>query len=213
MVAYDELEPSDWEEIVSLIEKRNQEREKIYEQKESVIKKILNNNSNLYYHFLKDKRTSIGFFTYPDKHGRYFSIQGVEKGREYYLNINANHPILNNFSWERNGYYLIKTDKKIERNDQFGRPWSDGGINNPNNFHKWVEINDKITITYYNVSEADLIESERNNHSSESPFVESQNKNSLNLNNLTWWIGVVVILSVAGIIIAMVIFNKKKKKK
>lgn len=171
--------------------KKEIEKEKKYTIKK---KSLLNNNSNLYYLFSKDERTGTSYFTYPDKNGKYFTIQGVEKGREYSLNININHPILNNFSWERNGYYLIKTDKKIERNNQFGRPWSDGGMNNPSNFNKWIEVNDKVTITNYDISEADLIERERNNHPSENSFVESQNKNFLEINNLTWWIGVVVIL-------------------
>jgi hypothetical protein len=214
IVVYDELEPNDWEEIVNLIGKRNQERKEKYERKKKVIKKILNNNSNLYYRFPKDKRTGMSYLAYPDKKGEYFSIWGVEKGREYYLNINANHPILDKFPWERNGYYLIETDKKIERNDQFGRPWSDGGVNNPHNFHKWVEVNDKVSITPCDVSEADLIENEKNNYSFENSLTENQNKNSNNfLNSLIWWIGIVAILSVAAITMIAILAKLIKKKK
>lgn len=152
MVEYGELEKNDWEEIVNLIKKRNKEKEQMYDKKREDIKKKLNSTPNLYYRFSNSKRISTSYFTYPDKYGEYFNIWGVENGREYFLNININHPVLNNFPWEKNGYYLVETDKKIERNDKFGRPWSDYGESNPNNFHKWVEVGDKITITPYEVA-------------------------------------------------------------
>jgi len=60
--------------------------------------------------------------SYPDKQGKYFQILGVENGREYFLEVNINHPVLNNFPWRKHGYYLIKTDKPIERNDGVDRP-------------------------------------------------------------------------------------------
>ena len=151
-----ELEKDDWEEIVSLIKKRNKEIEQNYDQNRNQIKEKLNNTPNLYYHFSTSKRLSTGYFDYPDKHGEYFGILGVENGQEHWLNININHPILTSFSWEKNGYYLIETDKKIERNDEFGRPWGKGGISNANNFHKWVEIGDKIIITPYELSEKSI---------------------------------------------------------
>jgi hypothetical protein len=155
-VDYNELEKDDWGEIVKLIKKRNKERRRIYDQKESQIKEKLNNTPNLYYRFSNNKRIGTSHFRYPDKHGEYFGIKGIENGREYWLNININHPVLKTFSWEKNGYYLITTNKKIERNDEFGRPWSDHGEDNPNNFHKWVEIGDEITITPYEVSEKSI---------------------------------------------------------
>jgi hypothetical protein len=52
----------------------------------------------LYYYYNKSKRAALsGFFDYPDKKGKYLRLFGKENGRTFWLNINANHPVLNNF--------------------------------------------------------------------------------------------------------------------
>jgi len=58
-------------------------------------------------------------------------------GGEGSLFVAANHPALDNFSFQV-GFYLINTDKQLENSPR-------------NGFNKFVEVGDKITITPYNV--------------------------------------------------------------
>lgn len=140
----------DWKEIVKLIKDRNKERSENYNIKWKQIENNLNEQFNLYYYDEKNKKTSFSWFAYPDKKGYYFVLYGKENNHAFYLNINKKHLALNDFPFQKPGYYMIETDKPIERNDVFGRPWSSRGENDPNNFHKWIEEGDKITITPYN---------------------------------------------------------------
>ncbi|KLL05104.1 MAG: hypothetical protein MRERV_5c041 [Mycoplasmataceae bacterium RV_VA103A] len=154
LINYDDLEPTDWKEIINLIKQRNEEREKNYQAKKKKIEEEVNSQPGLYYYYgsgSKDDRSN-SIIDYGDKQGRYFGLWGSENGRSFYLNINAKHPVLDTFPYGKHGYYLIETDKPIERNDGVVRPWSSGGENNPSNFHKWVEVGDKITITPYEVA-------------------------------------------------------------
>ncbi|CFW92782.1 protein of unknown function [endosymbiont DhMRE of Dentiscutata heterogama] len=153
LICYDQLEPTDWKEIINLIKQRNEEREKNYQAKKKKIEEKVNSQPGLYYYYgsgSEDDRSN-SIIDYGDKQGRYFGLWGSENGRSFYLNINAKHPVLDTFPWGKYGYYLIETDKLIERNDGVVRPWSSGGEDNPSNFRKWVEVGDKITITPYEV--------------------------------------------------------------
>jgi len=78
----------------------------------------------LYYYYGGNFKNERGNSTikYGDKKGRYFGLWGSENGRAYYLEINANHPVLDTFPYEKHGFYLIETDKPIERNDGIIRP-------------------------------------------------------------------------------------------
>jgi len=140
LIYHDQLEPADWEEITKLIEKRNQERHQNYETKKKKIEDKVSSQPGLFYYYGRGSKNDFGtLFDYGDKQGRYFGLWGSEKGRSFYLNINSQHPVLDVFPFGKHGYYLIETDKPIERNDGVVRPWSssDGGENNASNFHKW----------------------------------------------------------------------------
>jgi len=142
-----ELEPKDWKEISNLVEKRNKERQQIYEQKRKSIEDKLNSQSNLYYFWgmtSKEHRASV-WVKSKGMRG-YTTFSGRLNNRGYGLYIAENHPILDNFSFEV-GFYYIDTNKPIERNSP--RYWSDGGESNPSNFERYVELGDNITITPY----------------------------------------------------------------
>ncbi|KLL02926.1 MAG: hypothetical protein MRECE_37c007 [Mycoplasmataceae bacterium CE_OT135] len=148
MIYEHELEPTDWEEIINLIETRNKEKEENFNKKRNEILERLNNQNNLYYYWSdsygRDKKNrATCWVEYKGMRG-YVTFMAKENGREYGLYIAENHPILDEFPFKR-GFYVIDTDKPIE----YSPPGyeSDGGKENPNNFHKWVEADDEITIT------------------------------------------------------------------
>jgi len=146
VVCYDELEPKDWEEIVELIRKQNKEKEQIWEEKKRDIEAKLNSQPNLYYYWSRPHPWHGRANCWVEWKGMrgYTTFSGKQNGRGYGLCIAENHPILDSFSFQT-GFYLIDTNKPIERNSP--RYWSDGGKSNPSNFHRFVEVGDKITIT------------------------------------------------------------------
>ncbi|KLL04381.1 MAG: hypothetical protein MRECE_1c172 [Mycoplasmataceae bacterium CE_OT135] len=151
MIYEHELEPADWEEIVNLIKTRNKEKEENFNKKRNEILERLNNQNNLYYYWSdaygRDKKNKTTCWVeYKGMRG-YTTFMAKENGREYGLYIAENHPILDEFPFKR-GFYTIDTDKPIE----YSPPGyeSAGGEDNPNNFHKWVEADDEITITLEN---------------------------------------------------------------
>jgi hypothetical protein len=141
-----DLEQKDWKEVTNLIKKRNQERNQIFKKKSEIIEDKLNSIQNLYYYsgsklnLWHGRATS--WITWKGGRG-YTTFSGKLNNRGYGLYIAENHPILDNFSFQT-GFYLIDTDKPIERVPY--EYWNDGGEDNPNNFKRMVEVGDKITI-------------------------------------------------------------------
>jgi len=70
--------------------------------------------------------------------GDYYSFRAKENGQEYFFYIVVNHPILNNFPFDTEGFYLTAGTENI--------PLEKGR----NRFLKCVELGDKITITPFN---------------------------------------------------------------
>ena len=61
-----------------------------------------------------------------------------------------NHPSLVNLERKEGQFYLIEGLENIPIEPA---PSRSTGENNPNNFNRWVELSDKITITPYDNSE------------------------------------------------------------
>jgi len=157
MVSYNELEKDDWGEIVRLIEKRNKEKEQLFEKKRKNMEQNLNQQSNLYYYWgagwRKKERNENADVWVEDKGMRGFVtlLGGQGNGLTYHLYIAENHPVLNNFAF-RTGYYSIETNHPIEkRTGRYNGFRSTGGKSNPHNWEKFVEVGDQITITPYQV--------------------------------------------------------------
>src|SRR5437764_12812086 len=70
---------------------------------------------------------------------------GQEKGRNYYVMFPKNHPAIANLERKKRGqFYLIEGLESIPIEPA---PSRSTGENNPNNFNRWVELTDQITIT------------------------------------------------------------------
>jgi len=67
--------------------------------------------------------------------GNYYSCHAKENNQEYFLEIAYNHPVLNNFPFGQEGFYLITGAENIPV-EAFG-----------NYSHKYVELGDKIALT------------------------------------------------------------------
>ncbi|MCE8163329.1 MAG: hypothetical protein I3273_03275 [Candidatus Moeniiplasma glomeromycotorum] len=135
IILHSELEENNWEEITNLIEKQNQKRRRIWEEKEKNIQTKLNSQANLYYHWGSNVKYKgdIGSIEWKGMR-EYLQLEGGKDD----LFIAENHPILNNFSFEV-GFYSVDTNKQIESSPHSGRP------------DKFVEVGDQITITPYQV--------------------------------------------------------------
>ena len=151
-VYQNQLEPSDWEEIVNLIEKRNEEKEQIWETKKKNIEQKLNSQSNLYYYWGKGElwKNERADGWHSDKGMRGFAtfLGGNGNGLTHHLYIAEEHPVLDSFSFQT-GFYLIDNDKSVEKNvgHYEGGFGCSGGETNSNNWQKFVEASDQITIT------------------------------------------------------------------
>ena len=79
-------------------------------------------------------------------------LGGQENGLNYCLYIAEEHPVLNNFSFQA-GFYLINDNKQIEKNvgTYEGGFACSGGETNPANWQKYVEVDNQITITPYEI--------------------------------------------------------------
>jgi hypothetical protein len=151
MVCYDELEKEDWEEIVSLIEQRNKEKEIAFKKRGRQICQKLNDTPGLYYY--QGGRDNAQFSSKNMR--RYITFLGGNgNGLTHHCYIAENHPVLNNFSFQI-GFYLIDNDKRVEKNvgSYEGGFENSGGETNPNNFQKFIEVGDEITITPYEIDE------------------------------------------------------------
>ena len=161
VVGNEELEEDDFEEIANLVVKRRKEKEQLFEQKRSQILEKLNNQSNLYYFWgqTNRKERANSWVEWKGMRG-YTTFSGKLNNGGYGLYIAENHPILDNFPFQT-GFYLIDTDKPIERVPY--EYWSDGGEDNPNNFKRLIEVGDQITITPYEIVD-ELIEKPQKNN-------------------------------------------------
>lgn len=173
LIYYNELEPEDWEEIVNLIEKKRAEKTQIWAEKKRNIDNKLNNQSNLYYYWgagwRKRERGENADVWVEDKGMRGFVtlLGGRGNGLTYHLYIAENHPVLNSFAF-KTGFYLIETNQPIEKRTGYYDGYSStGGESNPYNFTKFVEADDQITITPYNIAEKSLIQPPRKINQSE----------------------------------------------
>lgn len=155
MIYEREFEPKDWEEIVNLIEKRNEEKEQIWETKRKNIEQKLNQQlNNLYYYWGKVRKNerADGWHSNKGMRGYASFLGGNGNGLTHYLYIAENHPVLDNFSFQT-GFYLIdnnKTFKKATGHYEGGFE-SSGGKNNPCNWKKYIETSDQITITPHQI--------------------------------------------------------------
>ena len=151
-VYQNQLEPSDWEEIVNLIEKRNEEKEQIWETKKKNIEQKLNSQSNLYYYWgkgeLRKNERADGWHSDKGMRGFATFLGGNGNGLTHHLYIAEEHPVLDSFSFQT-GFYLIDNDKSVEKNvgHYEGGFGCSGGETNSNNWQKFVEASDQITIT------------------------------------------------------------------
>ena len=152
-VYQNQLEPSDWEEIVNLIEKRNEEKEQIWETKKKNIEQKLNSQFNLYYYWgkgdeLRKNERADGWHSDKGMRGFAAFLGGNGNGLTHHLYIAENHPVLDSFSFQT-GFYLIDNDKSVEKNvgHYEGGFGCSGGETNSNNWQKFVEASDQITIT------------------------------------------------------------------
>jgi hypothetical protein len=90
-------------------------------------------------------------------------LGGNGNGLTHHLYIAENHPVLDSFSFQT-GFYLIDNDKSVEKlvGNYEGGFGCSGGETNPNNFQKYIEIGDKITITPYEIeTDSELSENEK----------------------------------------------------
>lgn len=131
MIFPDELEPADYQEILNLISQIRPLKEKKDQQKRREVYQKLNNRKIYWDGGGKRKSAIVG-------KGKYYSFRAKENGQEYFLEIAANHPILNNFSFDNEGFYWITGTENI--------PLEREG----NYFSKCVELGDEITLTPFN---------------------------------------------------------------
>ena len=175
-VYQNQLEPSDWEEIVNLIEKRNEEKEQIWETKKKNIEQKLNSQSNLYYYWgkgeLQKKKNERADGWHSNKGMRGFAtfLGGNGNGLTHRLYIAENHPVLDSFSFQT-GFYLIDNDKSVEKNvgHYEGGFGCSGGKTNSNNWQKYAEASDKITITPCQMVDKPVEKPIRSDNSLQSP--------------------------------------------
>lgn len=152
-----QLEPTDWEEIVNLIEKRNTEKEQIWETKRKNIGQKLNHQSNLYYYWGKgelQKDRADGWHSDKGMRGYCTFLGGNGNGLTHHLYIAENHPVLDSFSFQT-GFYLINDNKPVEKlvGNYEGGFGCSGGETNQNNWQKFIEVSDQITITSYQMAD------------------------------------------------------------
>ncbi|MCE8168033.1 MAG: hypothetical protein I3275_05430 [Candidatus Moeniiplasma glomeromycotorum] len=140
------VDPEDWTEIINLIKQKDQLKKVKMAQWEKERDQKLNNSPNLFW--WDACRTSLVITKGMRK---FYDFLGWENGQIYYLSIAKNHPDLNNFSPKEVGFYQIEGVANLPIEKAPAEYWSDGGKNNPCNFGKWVEFNNRFTITPYQV--------------------------------------------------------------
>jgi len=138
----------------------------------------------------------------------FISFFGKENGRTHYLYVAEEHPILDNFSFEK-GFYLIDTNVPIEKNSP--QYWSTGGEDNPHNFHKFIELENKITITPQN---KEKIQNQYNqqvqNINTSNKIIESDNSAKSKNAGSTWLVaGGLLVIGIALIIGYLLGKNRK----
>lgn len=145
-----DLEKQDYDEIVTLInqirklwkEKSQEEQERIkreLEQKKSILR------PGLFYHHscsYWDPRGDGSFYNFHGRYGSYYNFIGKEDGKEFQLEIPVNHLSLNGVDSTKE-YFLIDLPDSIRLENFTEDDYS--------YYKKFVEWEDRITITPYNL--------------------------------------------------------------
>ena len=109
-------------------------------------------------------------------------LGGQENGLNYCLYIAEEHPVLNSFSFQA-GFYLINDNKPVEKNvgTYEGGFACSGGETNPGNWQKYVEVDNQITITPYEVeNDSELSENSIKRAKSENKCLVCRKRREIN---------------------------------
>lgn len=193
----EELEKEDYNEIVNLINQIDQaKKDKVQAQAKARNEKVAS-RSDLFY-WGGGKRWGGGYFGFPEwADPRWRSLEGKSycgflkkqsdnPSESWSLEINSNHPYLDNFSFEKEGFYIIKG---IENLPWEPSPYNGTAYSSQDWFYKFVESNDKITITPYEVeNNNELSETEKKELEIKDCDICQKNENEMDNGTEKWYV-------------------------